>query len=135
MVPTLTLRNMPLKRPPGAHATDSSSPKSSKSWIAHTIGGASTPYHSKNDPLPLAGVSARVIACCCSIVLLDVRREIDRREHEQPDRVDEMPIHGEVLNRNMAMLVERTPPRAHLHPQADEQPDQHVRAVQPGETE
>src|SRR5438445_414456 len=65
----------------------------------------------------------------------DLRREIEDREDDDPDRSDEVPVEGDVLHREMALSVEADAPRANEQDRAEKERDDHVEPVERGDGE
>src|SRR2546428_772859 len=65
----------------------------------------------------------------------DLRREVEDREDDDPDRSDEEPVEGDVLHREMALSVEPAAPRANEQDRAEKERADHVEPVERDDAE
>src|SRR5690242_18227427 len=91
-----------------------------------------------NQSTRVETMSRRGAGCVTALMSIsshDVRYEIERREHHEPDDVDEVPVECRVRHREMPLRGEVPQPGAQLHDDVEEQADEHVRAVKAGDRE
>src|SRR5437763_5930659 len=68
----------------------------------------------------------------CSSDMVDTRYEIEEREEEDPDVIDEVPVEAHDLDRPVVLGSEVATPRARHHPQQQAGTDDHMQRVEAG---